>query len=286
VEKKANETGESAADIRKKIKCHNCGKAGHISTDCKKEKSGKPQKGKSKNKGEKVGSIFSALKVSDAVDSEDDEGFVASQGVVFCATCESDNDEDHPDDEEGVEFDVIMDEDEQMPELIRDEDDDSVIATEPVPLPSPSQPSVFAALYPLPPVSSSESTWYNYNLHNSHVINRHFRNWLNHQRNNYNWSQLPSGSIMYNSRLSESENEAIWQADNRMRIEHSMMEFFQPDDYRIVTDVMMRRYHKYFQHELEPMQFFDATFDPLSNMVDRSSSPEPLCCTLCHTLSM
>ena len=52
VEMKAKETGESAADIRKKIKCHNCGKAGHISTDCKKEKSGKPQKGKSKNKGE------------------------------------------------------------------------------------------------------------------------------------------------------------------------------------------------------------------------------------------
>ena len=77
---------------------------------------------------------------------------------MFCATCESDNDEDHPDDEEGVEFDV-MDEDEQMPELIRDEDDDSVIATEPAQLPPPSQPSVFAALYPLPPVSSSESTW-------------------------------------------------------------------------------------------------------------------------------
>ena len=67
MDKKAKETGESAADIRKKIKCRNCGKAGHISTDCKKEKSGKPQKGKSKNKGEKVGSIFSALEVSDAV---------------------------------------------------------------------------------------------------------------------------------------------------------------------------------------------------------------------------
>ncbi len=49
-EMKAKETGESAADIQKKIKCHNCGKAGHISTE--KEKSGKPQKGKSKNKGE------------------------------------------------------------------------------------------------------------------------------------------------------------------------------------------------------------------------------------------
>ncbi len=82
METKAKETGESAADICKKIKCHNCDKAGHISTDCKKEKTGKPQKGKSKNNGEKVGSIFSALEVSDAVDSEDDKGFVASQGVV------------------------------------------------------------------------------------------------------------------------------------------------------------------------------------------------------------
>ena len=33
VEMKAKETGESAADILKKIKCHNCGKAGHISTE-------------------------------------------------------------------------------------------------------------------------------------------------------------------------------------------------------------------------------------------------------------
>ena len=170
------------------------------------------------------------------------------------------------DDEEGVEVDV-MDEDEQMPELIRDDDDDFVVAIEPAPLLSPSQPSVFAALYPLPSVSSSESTWYDYNLYNSHVINRHFRNWLDHQRNNYNWSQLPGGPVMYDSRLSEYENEAIWQADNRMRIKHSMMEFFQPDDYRIDMDVMMRRYREYFQHELEPRHFFDATFDPLSNMV-------------------
>ena len=54
------------------------------------------RKGKSKNKGEKVGSIFSALEVSEAVDSEDDEGFVASQGVVFCATCELDDEEYYP----------------------------------------------------------------------------------------------------------------------------------------------------------------------------------------------
>ena len=74
VEKKAKEIGESAAEIRKKIKCHNCSKAGHISTDCKKEKSGKPQKSKSKNKGEKVGSIILASEVSDAVDDDDDDG--------------------------------------------------------------------------------------------------------------------------------------------------------------------------------------------------------------------
>ncbi len=113
--KKAKETGESAAEICKKIKCHNCSKAGHISTDCKKEKSGKPQKGKWKNKGEKVGSIFSALEVSNAVDSEDDKGFVASQGVVFCATYELDDDEDYyPVDVEGKEFE-LMEESVQMP---------------------------------------------------------------------------------------------------------------------------------------------------------------------------
>ncbi len=263
----SNGEGESAADIRKKIKCHNCGKAGHISsTDCKKEKSSKPQKGKSKKKGEKVGSIFSALEVSDAIDSEDDEGFVASQGVVFCAVCDSDNEADQHDDEEGVEFD-IMDEDEQMPELIRDEDDDSVVATEPAPLPPSFQPSLFASLYPLPPLASSESIWNSYYFRHSHVIDQHFRNWLTYQRNNYSWRQLPCGPIIYDPSLGESENEAIWQADNRMRIEHSMMEFFQPDDYRIVMDVMMRRYREYFQHELEPRHFFDTTFDPLSNLV-------------------
>ena len=106
MEKKAKETGESAADIRKKIKCHNCGKAGHISsTDCKKEKSSKPQKGKSKNK-------------------------------------------------------------------------DSVVATEPAPLPPSFQPSLFASLYPLPPLASSESIWNSYYFRHSHVIDQHFRNWL------------------------------------------------------------------------------------------------------------
>ena len=116
-----------------------------------------------------------------------------------------------------------------------DEDDDSVIETEPAQLSPPSQLNVFSSLYPLPPVSSSESTWNNYSSFHSHTINRHFRNWLTHQRNNYRWSQLPGGPVMYDSRLSESENEAIWQSDNSMRIKHSMTEFFQPDDYRIAT---------------------------------------------------
>ena len=184
---------------------------------------------------------------------------------MFCATCESDNDVDYPDDIEGVEFDVMGDF-EQMPELIRDDDEDSFVATEP-PASVPAQLSVFADLYLLPPVSSLESTWADYNWSHSHLINSHYRNWLVHQRNNYRWSQLPGGPVMYDSRFSESENEAIWQADNRMRIEHSMMDFFQLEDYRIVSDVMMRRYREYFQHELEDRHFFDVTFDPLSNMV-------------------
>ena len=45
------------------------------------------------------------------------------------------------------------------------------------------------------------------------------------------------------------------------------MEFFQPEDYRIVSEVMMRRYREYFQHELEARHFFDVTYDPLSNMI-------------------
>jgi hypothetical protein len=45
VEKKAKETGESAADIRKKIKCHNnCGKSGHISTTARKRRQGSLRK--------------------------------------------------------------------------------------------------------------------------------------------------------------------------------------------------------------------------------------------------
>ena len=98
-----------------------------------------------------------------------------------------DDDEDYPDDTEGVEFD-IMEDSEEMPELIRDDDDDdSVVATE-LPQSVPPQPSVFAALYPLPPrklPGSTTSQWTH-----SHVINRHFRNGLTHQRNNYRCNQL------------------------------------------------------------------------------------------------
>ena len=208
MDKKAKETGELAAEICKKIKCHNCGKAGHISTDCKKEKSGKPQKGKStKNKGEKVGSIFSDLEVSYAVDSEDDEDFVASQGVVFCATCELDDEEDYPVDAEGEELEV-MEESEHMPELI------APVASEP----EPAQPSRYSAFYPLPPVGAPESTWRDYAVINRFLIQRHFRNWLAHQLQHYVQNQLPSGSIMYDPTLSESENQARWQSDNVRRI--------------------------------------------------------------------
>jgi hypothetical protein len=84
---------------------------------------------KSKNKGGKVGSIFSVSQVSEAVDIDDnDEGFVASQGVVFCATCKSVNDEDYlVVDAEGI-----------------------------------FQPSRFAVFYPLPPETSPEGTWREY----------------------------------------------------------------------------------------------------------------------------
>jgi hypothetical protein len=135
---------------------------------------------KSKNKGEKEA-------VSDAVDNDDnDEGFVASQGVLFCATCESVNDEDYPVDDEGI-----------------------------------FQPSRFAAFYPLPPPEiSPESTWKEY---------------FNYTRNH-----LPGGSIIYESTVSES----------------SILQYFQPKDYRIVIVVMLRRYREYLQHELEPRHYF------------------------------
>ena len=42
-----------------------------------------------------------------------------------------------------------------------------------------------------------------------------------------------------------------------------MLQFFS-ENYRIVTDVMLR---EYFQHELEPRHFFEETMDPLSNII-------------------
>ena len=186
MEKEAKETKESAADIRKKMKCRNCGKAGHISTDRKKEKSGKPQNGNFKNKGEKVGWIFSASEVSDAVNNDEDEGFVvASQEVVFCATFESDVDEDYPVDAEGEDFEV-MEESKQMPELIA-----------PVsPMPVPVQPSRFAASYPLPQKTSPEGTWREYNMDYFDLINRTFRSWLVYQSRNYTQNQLVDINVL------------------------------------------------------------------------------------------
>ena len=74
---------------------------------------------------------------------------------------------------------------------------------------------------------------------------------------------------MIESTVSESENEARWQADNIIRIENSMLQFFQPaeDKQRIVTGAILRGDREYLQHELESRHFFEETMDPLSNMV-------------------
>ena len=71
----------------------------------------------------------------------------------------------------------------------------------------------------------------------------------------------------------ESENEARWQAEeNIIRIEHSMLQFYQPEDYRIVTDVMLCSYREYFRRELEPRQFFEENMDLLSSMLGLTAS--------------
>ena len=80
-------------------------------------------------------------------------------------------------------------------------------------------------------------------------------------------NQLPGGSIIYDPTVSDSKNEARWQTDNIRRIEHSMLHYFQPEDYRTVTDVMIRRYHYYFQHKLEPRHFFYETMNLLNSMI-------------------
>ena len=76
------------------------------------------------------------------------------------------------------------------------------------------------------------------------------------------------------NKVSESENEARWQAEeNIIRIEHSMLQFYQPEDYRIVTDViMLRSYREYFRCELEPRHFFEETMDPPSSMLGLTAS--------------
>ena len=75
------------------------------------------------------------------------------------------------------------------------------------------------------------------------------------------------------NKVSESENEARWQAEeNIIRIEHSMLQFYQPEDYRIVTDVMLRSYREYFRREMEPRQFFEENMDLLSSMLGLTAS--------------
>ena len=163
---------------------------------------------KSKNEGKNVGSIFfyrqSSQWSSRERNDKNDESFVASQGVVFCATCKSVNDEDYPADAEGI-----------------------------------FQPSRFAVFYPLPPESSPEGTWREYFMDHRNLIDRNFRSsWLVYKNENYTWNHLPGGSIIYESTVSESENGARWQADNIIRIEHSMLQFFQPEDYRVVLHLL------------------------------------------------
>ena len=70
------------------------------------------------------------------------------------------------------------------------------------------------------------------------LIDRNFRSWLVYKNENYTWNHLPGGSIIYESTVSESENGARWQADNIIRTEHSMLQFFQPEDYRVVLHLL------------------------------------------------
>ena len=49
-----------------------------------------------------------------------------------------------------------------------------------------------------------------------------------------------------------------------------MLQFIQQEDYRIVTDVMLRRYREYVRHKSEPRHLFQETMDPLSYMVGRT----------------
>ena len=111
------------------------------------------------------------------------------------------------------------------------------------------------------------------------LINRTFRSWLVYQSNNYTRrNNLPGESIIYDPTVSESEIERSQMASGQYysyrAVEHSsMLQFFQPEGYRIVTDVMLRSYRKYFRRELEPRHFFvEETMDPLSSMLGLTAS--------------
>ena len=122
IERQKKATRKSAKEIKSSIECNKCGKKGHIAPDCKGSggKERKQPQNRSKNTGNRAGSIFasSLQTVDEAVDDdtydEDQGGFVIyTAGVFFCAVI-SDQDSD-----------LYIDKSDLMSELVSDDDTDS-----------------------------------------------------------------------------------------------------------------------------------------------------------------
>ena len=121
IERQKKATGKSAKDIKSSIECNKCGKKGHIAPDCRSSggKERKQPRNRSKNTGNRAGSIFasSLQTVDEAVDDdtydEDQDGFVIDTAGVFCAVISNQYD------------DLYIDKDDLMPELVSDDDTDS-----------------------------------------------------------------------------------------------------------------------------------------------------------------